>query len=537
MERKINVLLITVILLVLLSAAKTLRGEEVATTAQAVGWALGDLAQLPETDRPFARYVWLPPWATPQWIPALNFAVNTAASHATTIQLATPIANGWMLRYDLRRLAPTQKQFDVLKATWDNLAIQDAYFHIPATNTGLQAAVISPHLPQEQIVILAGLTLSTGAIYRADFLLVKMLSTLEGGQYYNFLQVPRQARKRVDGSIATPQDDWLATLGVFEETTRNLSGDQRSAIFRSNVTGKPRRIDVFYGLGRGGNLVTITHDIADEDVTAKQDPIRNLIDFQDRAREILVQKPNGTHAFALTNAAGEFQDSAPDNIVQDHTIPSPHTGRLEPSISCIRCHGPQDGYQPFGNDVQKLLASNIDVFADLGVGLTREQAVDRLAGLYSGQLDVPDGPIGRGRRDYGSTLFKISGGVDPFEDGSIVANLSNQVSAIFASYKYDVVTPERACVELGLRTDKGQEGLKELLPELSQVTTVDPIVGSLRSGISVNRSQFEQVFVDMALQAEAKRTGKTVQEVRPVQVPVKEETPKPIPAKSSTKKG
>lgn len=532
-------LLATVLLCATIKAAEEteLPGRIVATTSEAVGWALSDLVQLPETERIFQRYVWIPPWGDDKWIPSINFAINTAASHATTLQFGTPIANGWMLRYDLRRLAPSQKQFDSLRNTWDSLATQDSYFHIPATNTGLAAAVISPHLSQEQAVTLAGLSLSTGAIYRADFLVVKMLSTLEGGKYYDFLQVPRTARKRPDGSIATPQDDFLSSLGIFEEVSQNLNADQRSAIFRSVITAKPRRIDVLYGVGRGGTLATITRDIADGDIAVGQHPIRNLIAFQDRAREVIVERSNGTHAFALFNAQGEFQDFVPPDIASDRTVPSPHPTQLQPAISCIRCHGVHQGYQPFGNDVQKLLTANIDIFADLGTGLTREQAIDRLAGLYAGQLDVPDGPIGRARRDYAATLYRLTGGVDPFieDDTDIVANISNHVSQVYASYRYDLVTPEKACAELGLVTENGKEGFNTLLGQIQIGTIIDPIVGSLRAGISVNRFEFEQVFVDMALQAEAKRTGKTVQEVRPVQqpIPVPPPTEKKVPAKKA----
>jgi len=525
-------LAIAVFALAVVLAAATLRaaeeelpGKPVATAAEAVGWALADIATLGEADRPFARYVWIPPWGDELWVAGLNFSLNTAASHATTLQLGTPIANGWMVRYDLRRLAPVEKQLERLRAVWDGLATQDPYFHVPATNTGLQAAVIAPHLKEEQAVALAGLSLSTGAIYRADFLVVKMLSTLEGGKYYDFLQVDRQVSEEEKTRGVTPQDKWLATLGVFEQTTRNLSGDQRSAIFRSAVTGKPRRIDVFYGLGRGGNLCTITHDISDEDVGAGQHPIRNLLEFRDSAREIIVERPNGTHAFALTNAQGEFQDAAPDNVARDHTVPAPHTSRLQPAISCIRCHGPHDGLQPFGNDVKTILKSRLDVFADLGASEqnTREQVVDRLAGLYAGQLDAPDGPIGRGRRDYGTTLYRIAlDSVFGVDDARIVAELSHAVSDIFSSYRYDVVSPERACLELGLEVGDGEgiAGLDRLLGDPSLAIVVDPVVGSLRAGISINRTEFEQVFVDLSLQAESIRTGKTMSELRPVGKPI-----------------
>lgn len=487
------VMLAAVVAAAALKGADDIAGKPVASTVDAVGWALADIATLPESDRPFARFVWIPPWGTDRWIAATNFAVNTAASHAQTIQNGAVIANGWMLRYDLRRLAPNPKQLAKLLATWDGLALQDPYFHVPEQNSKVPAAILSPHLKQQEAVALSGLSLSTGAVYRADFFLVKMLSTLEGGKYYDFLQVDREGSKD-----STPQDAWLASLGIFEQQTKALSGDQRTALFRSNITGKPRRIDVLYGLGRGGSLCTITHDISDEDTDAGQHPLRNLIAFSDSAREIIVQRPNGTHAFALTNSDGQFVDSAPDNVARDHTVPAPYTSRLQSAISCIRCHGPHDGYQPFGNDVAKILSSRLDVFSDLkvdGITITREQAVDRLAGLYAGQLDVADGPIGRARRDYLTTVARISTGLIPQAETSLVSEISSEVAGIFSGYKYTPVTPEIAVAELGGAV--GQT-LDDLLGDPGAAIVVDPIEGSLRAGIAVNRSDWEVVFADLA---------------------------------------
>lgn len=512
-ENRVNFLSIVVLVLVILVGALCAEkvvgqdlGKWVPTPSEAVGWALGDLSTVAEADRAFQRYVWLPPWADERWIAAVNFAVNTAASHSNVVQLATPCANGWLMRYDLRRLAPSIQQLQKLLATWDGLALQDPYFHVPLVNSNVPAAVLAPHLKQQEAVALAGLSLSTGAIYRADFLLVKMLSTLEGGKYYDFLQVQRKVAINT-----SPQSVWLSSLGVFEATTKSLAADQRTAIFRSGVTGKPRRIDVFYGLGRGGNLATITHDVADEDVDAGQHPIRNLLAFDDRGREVIVERPNGTQAFALFDDRGNFVDSVPDNIATDHTVPAPHTKRLQSAISCIRCHGPFDGYQPFGNDVQTILRSRLDVFSDLaGNGITREQVIDRLAGLYAGQLDVPDGPIGRGRRDYSSAVYRIVGGA--YGDApSVVTAASDHVSQIFANYRYDVVTPQRAAIELGLSVEPkdGVAGLSQLLGDGVGVA-VDPIEGTLRAGIAVNRSDFEHVYADLALTAS--RTRKVPQQ-------------------------
>lgn len=478
---------------------KPIGPSQVATPREATGWALGDVVSLRSEDRPFARYVWIPPWGTPEWPAAVNFAVNTAASHATTIQLATPVANGWLLRYDLRRLAPQSKQLARLIEVWDGLAIDDPYFHVPVANSKIQAAILAPHLEQPEAVALTGLSASGGAIYRADWLLVKMLSTLEGGRYYDFLQVDRGTPK-----TGTQQTEWLATLGVFERQTQQLSGDQRAGLFRSGVTGRPRRLDVFYGLGRGGNLVSITHDISDDELQAEKHPIRNLLNIEQVAHEIIVERPNGLHAFALTNGKGEFVDSAPDNVASDTTIPAPHTRRLQPAISCIRCHGPHDGWQPFSNDVQTILRSGLDVFTDLAdKENSREQIIDRLAGLYAGDLDAPDGPLGRARRNYLAAVFRITGGPKLGADRPLspVAHVSALCGSIYQQQRYDLVTPARAALELGYDSAT----LDDALGPVDTTSSVDPVVGSLRAGLSVNRSDWETVFADAALAAEIRR--------------------------------
>ena len=477
-------------LLILVTTALQVDLPKPATPSDAVGWALADLVSLPESDRPFVRYVWIPPWGNDDWPAAINFAVNTAASSSRNLQFGAIVANGWMMRYDLRRLAPNPTELIHLQLVWDGLAVDDPYFHVPRDNSGLAVAVLAPHLSQQHAAALADLSWSTGAIYRADWFLSRMLTTLDGGRYYDFSGANRAAQVAKSKKGSSAQAEFLAALGVFEGSTRELAADQRAAIFRSGVTGKPRRIDFFNGLQR--NAVAITHDVFDEDVGARFHPLRNLIDFQDRAREVIVQRPNGMHAFALFDASGALQSSVPDNIARDHTIPAPHTGRLQPAIGCIRCHGSDDGWKPFGNDVARILSSRLDVFGDVGVlGLTREEVVDRLAFQYAGQLDVPDGPVGRARRDYSAAVYRIATSVKPLAvDVKPVPMLSDLIGSIHAQYRYDLVTPERAALELGARS------IEDVIEKMG-TGPVDPIAGMLISGIPINRRDFEQIYADM----------------------------------------
>lgn len=470
--------------------------EPVATASEATGWALADIATLSETDRPFQRYVWIPPWSTEDAAAAVDFVVNSSASRSRSLHAGRRIANGWMLAYDLRLLAPAPDDFTEIRSVWDGLAIDDPYFHVPKENSGVRASVLGPHLEQTQAVATAALTLSTGAIYRADWLTVRLSSQINGGVYYRMRGI-----EKFRGS-GGGQASYLASRGVFNTTAEKLSADQRAAMFFSNVTGKPRLIEAVPVLVRGGGVAGITHDAADEDIRDPAfHPIRNLLTGgKDRAREILVPLANGLIEYTLFDSNGELQDEVPPNIAHDSTIPPPYSQRLEPMASCVRCHSRDAGWLHFDNDVLKLIGSDLDIFSDIGdLKLTREQVVDRLAGLYAGDLDGPDSQMGRARRDYTSAVFRLT--------GLSAQEVGEEFGDIYRRYAYTRITPQMACEELGVQLRAGddpKETIARLLP-IQPGSPVDPAIGFLRMGVPINRADWEHVFVDASLLASRNR--------------------------------
>jgi hypothetical protein len=490
-------------------AASVARGaelEKLPGPADWTGWAISDLVQLPEVDRPFQRYLAIPNWGNERWVPALNYGVNTAVSHAQTIHLGTVIANGWMVRYDLRRLSPRADTFARTVAVWDSLARQDPYLHVPASNVdaGAGLAIVAPSIPSDHAAVLANLSLSVGAVYRADWFLVKALSTLNGGAYYDFRQVVRKPEK---GSAL---DNWLSQRGLFVGTTQAVGGERRAAMFRSGVTGKPRRVDVFPTLA--GGLGSITRDVKDGNVDATSHPLRNLLDFRDDGSEIIVAQPNGLHDYLLADSAGNVVDEAPPDLVRDHTIPPPHTSRLQPARSCISCHAleGEDGWRAVRNDVQTLLSSQLNVFADVSkLGITREEAVDKLAGFYALDIEHADGLLARARRDYSTAVYRCAAGIRFDESKSIAAQVGQLTTGIIHDYDYALVDPGRAALELGYRPSKDWQGdlLSEVLGPIDPTVEADPVVGFLRIGVSVNRTDWETVYQDAAMLAAKNRKG------------------------------
>ncbi|MGC3968953.1 MAG: hypothetical protein QM775_16750 [Pirellulales bacterium] len=73
------------------------------TEADVVVWAVVALSQYAETDRPYVRFVEVPPWGEPiEWRGVMDFAVNSACGHTRVLRRSDPHANGWLLAYNLR---------------------------------------------------------------------------------------------------------------------------------------------------------------------------------------------------------------------------------------------------------------------------------------------------------------------------------------------------------------------------------------------------------------------------------------------------
>jgi hypothetical protein len=469
-----------------------------------VGWALTDLVQQPEVDRPFLRYLAIPPWGDEKWVPLVNFALNSSVSQASTIQRADVIANGWMMRIDLRRFSPRKNTIAKTLATWDSLAKLDPYLHVPKTNSGVDIAVIAPTVPQDQAVLLAQLTLSAGAVYRADWWLSKALDTLDGGVYYEFRQLPTDTD--ADSKGLTEFDRYLRGRGVFLRATQDAGGERRAALTASDVTAKPRRAD--FGLGLSGGLWSVTRDIADGGQKAERHPLRNLLDFRDQGREVFVTLPNGMIEYTLFDGNGKLVREAPPELVRDHNVPPPNTARLRPARSCIICHNipSADGWREFPNDVRTVLDSGrFDVVSDLAnLGITREEAINKLAELYALEVDSADGLLSRARRDYSASIARcVPTGINFEPDKSLVAQIGQLTRDVIYRYDYERIDAKQAALELGYVVPKDFKGnpLDFALKPDNPIREIDGVAAYLRAGLKINRADFEVIYQDLLQQS------------------------------------
>lgn len=540
------------VVLALLSAPPPVQKTELLhTEADAVGWAFAALTQYPEAERPYIRFVYLPPWADPDWIGVVDFAVNTACSHTRLLQRADRHAGGWLLAYNLQRLAPGP-ELAQLVATWDSLAVDESRFHVPSVNVvdvtetiqvaqvkngrtiqvpqqqvrqvSTKIAILAPHLQdalakhatdptksQRLDVLTTQLTSSTGGIYPADFLVEQLLTSLRG-KYPEFRQMQFQ------GTTATPFQTLLSKRGFFFERSRDLSGDKGALLLISGVTGKARVVMTSYGIA-GRAPMAVTFDYKDSTVRPDQQFVRNLIEFDALAdaKECFLPLPNGLVEYVLADARGNLQRSAPPDVVADSTKPDGHTKELEMGMSCILCHAPQQGYRTARNDMEFLLGSDTDFFGEsLGyttadgkaVSLTRAEAVAIVAGRYGERIDEPDGVLGRARRDFVRTIDLLTDYPIVADGPTSVELLGVKLKEIYHGYRYRTIDAERACLELGVRVPAGQglATLRKLVPPPPAGQQEDVMIALLRNGATIKRDDFSAIYVEMARRTLATRT-------------------------------
>ncbi len=377
---------------------------------------------------------------------------------------------------------------------------------VPAPHIGDPLLLLSEVLGTEAPIITSGyfLTRATTTVQGEG-----VFKTIYGGLYYQLSGIKRNSKKGTD------EDNLLEALGVgnvdkgitAEKIFDDLRSDQRVAMFRSNVTGHPRRIDLLRSLASrdGQGLVWVTHDLKKSSIDIGQHPVLNLLDFKDDAREFIAEKRNGLHLFALFNGAGKLQDEVPPDIAADTTIPIPHGTVLEPARSCLVCHGKQGGLHVASNDVRKLRAGRINAFGDQKSKNGQLDDLDRLLGLYDGDLEFKLNP--RARDDLANATLQATGVWKGSKDQTDVVPLAaGKIADVFKKYNYDLVDATQLLRDLGLEVADAKEApaiLRKILPLPpvvgDEILQEDARIGALLVGLSLGRTDYDLAYAFAAL--------------------------------------
>lgn len=478
-------------------------------------WALQDCLLLPASERPLTFYVWGGPDQTKNTAKISSLSVNSALSQSAAMQLPTLTADGRLFRYNLRQLCPKHDDLQRAIGVLNYLALNEPYWHINLEGLGRPPVKVAPFLwidgktyhttftvPAETTadsysVLMRETGLLAPLLHHGDFLR-RLSSTIEadGGIYYHAIGFKRHRK-------ALSETEIFKLVGADVQLSRAVEGDDRVGIVRSGVTGDPRAIEAGQG-AVGGWRRTIDLNDGRTRGDVRKHPLYNLLNVVKLAdgNETIFERSNGLLAYILTDAKGNLVDVAPQALVTDHRVPSPHNANLFPPLSCVRCHASDGGVKQCPNDVPALLSrrGGVNVFDDLRAKSPSE-AIDRLAGLYAGNFDKR---LTSARIAYGDAVSKATRGMTAQEAGE-------EWAKEYGDYVYEMIDAQQQLLELGYKARSPQAAIKtlqfllepgkadSLLPDGQPFATDDPLIHapSLQPRpISIPRTDMERTFAE-----------------------------------------
>lgn len=503
--------------------------------------AMLDAGSLPASHQQYTFYVW-DNLGTKESTAIASWTVNAVMSRASTIILPTIIHNPAgpkLLRWNMYDLAPVQKDFDKLRDAWESMADNEPYFRqplpkgkkkyrkeqrtrkvtkqvrVPAPQYGANSYFLRDQEVEETyevevedtiaaktepglhaggagpLRLLSEFTKLNLPVVRLDWFIATAWSDLEIDGVVGKYSLLAGIGKGKEGQ--TDFDAFMESIGADPKAVRRLRSDQRTVMI-SGVTGKWRTVEAFFGLGvrpeDGGQLVTITHDLKDNERNAKRHPLLNLLEFEDQAREIIAAKRNGLHLFVLTDGKGALQAEAPPDVAAWPA--SPHvTKRLTSGISCVECHGPGSGYNPVENYVRELAKGGVFPYGDFASKTDARDVLDRLRGLYDGDLTIPLRVAANG---YAGAVDRATMGVF---GAKTVETASAELMRIYAGY-FGKITAGGVLRDLGYTVDEkgAKEAIRQVVPPSADE---DGRIATLRLGLPLKRSDIHEIFYEIAL--------------------------------------
>lgn len=488
------------------------------------------------SNQPFVRYLWFP---TPTELTEaeLAYTLNTAVSHAQFPYKAVRISPN-LFRINLAELAPEKDDFERLVQIWENdlprhnfwfNTIRDGKFTITEKQKVKKTKTIEEevkvpvkdrwgnhardqwgkpqftikkvpktveveveedvtkeiesevsefaiHTGLDKMLLLATLTQSSVPIYHGPDFMVRALTTIDGGLYYKFVNMPKGKNGKTDLQA------FVELLGGNPDEQARKKDASFVAVPISGVTHKPRLVEYFYGNketrpGVGPQLITITHDLRNEDVQGgkltRKTILRNLLNFKGTAYEGIGSRPNGTFLFGLWNDKQELIDSAPDFVAKDNVFP----GILQSAISCIGCHGPNDGRQPTINGIKNITRGYLDIFDDESSDKDPRETINLLVSMYKGDLTYP---LMVTRNTHAQAVYQMTG-------GKSVPGIAASLRALHNEHLFAPITPKKVMLDLGYFVETEEDAVRlfgRILPPLPPnrygISPEDPFLGQIR---------------------------------------------------------
>lgn len=504
-----------------------------------VAEAVKDAESLPADMQPYLWYVWVPDWRNRAYAYAeTSHVLNSVFSRITTIVRPKAVANGRLIRINFRDMASTPTDLAELLRLREKFVDRDSVFHIrkdtllalrdatkqqitaetgpielkigeqwvPATllkradktctvnYLGKEYSVattdVRPAVPTnaqlagylgDDILRLSELLFTRVPIMRLDEFTTFSFSSINGGLYYEAAGFDEDLQKTLLKFAGKDAADKVSqTLRDIREGRRDTSlSKSKSTTLVSRVTGRPRQTILFYGTNTpptlGPQLIAITLDIAEDNLSPQSDPFRNMFDFKDYdGGEVIFVLPNGMLAYLVIDNKDKIIAAVPDRVAHDYTARGVRndtaTVRVFSGMSCAHCHDLQErnlGWQPVKNDVAKWLSRLGSPGDDLSAA-DRERADAVIASQFGKDINPA---IELARLSFQTAAHEATGLRTSRETVNALADS-------YWGYWYDTIGPRQAARELGFNlTDK------ESLNFLLQIPTIGSKPGSIEDVI------------------------------------------------------
>lgn len=454
---------------------------------------------------------WLEIWEDFQFDPAFNRLFTKDTLKFAAQSLKGWRGKAWVARWRLVDCPPYVENGQTFKKRWTVSGLLEdidfAAFDLKDVELiRISCPTINPQLRAD----LEAATGSAAPLVTHGYLTFRAMATIRdkgiydtiyGGRYYQLCGIKKGFKKGTDEENFFEQFGGIGNVqaGVTaREIFEKLPSDRRAAKLRSDVTGSGRGAEFYNSLT---GLLAITRDLKNQSIDIGNHPLANLAEFIYDGAECLFTKANGLQGGVLFDGQGGLVDEVPPDIAKDHTIPQPHTARLQ-MIGCISCHWAEgsDGWKLFNNDVKTMTDKGFEVIGDTS-NLKRsvEETRARIKGLYQA---MPSELLLTPRNQLARAVLKATGDWKDSKkaQADCVQFAGTKVVGVWRKYYYDMVDADTALREIGIGCDPkdAQRTLDTLLvadvraavniQELNEVVIPnDPRISALSSGIPISR--------------------------------------------------
>lgn len=376
------------------------------------------------------------------------------------------------------------------------------------------------------------ITRSGVPIIRLDEFVAFAFSTINGGEYSALTGIEADLQSTVAKFAGADAAEKLlrqsASLRRAEGVHRKEGGGRsiyeiageldpelaksKALITHSGVTGRQRLAVMLTGSAiapvEGLQLVSVTFDVAEDNLDPDADPNRNLGSYERyNGGEAILARSNGMLVYLVFDANDKIINSVPDNVAHDFRARQVRanvaTTRVFSGLSCANCHDwteKQLGWQPLTNDMAASLKTITRFLGDKG-SKDRLAEVARIAANYKAdELQLTE-MLDGARRQYQRAVQTACG----MGSREVVQGLADS----YWGYWYDAVTPEVAARELGqvLTPDAAHEYLLQIEPAEDDETRIadlvreDIVFARLKENKSITPVQWRTIYQSIAERA------------------------------------